>query len=38
MDFMRVFNALQRNIVGLDKPEDPHWGHGQAQFHHLVGG
>jgi Zn-dependent oligopeptidase len=38
MDITREFNALQRQIVGLDKPEEEAWGHGQANFSHLIGG
>lgn len=38
MDFTSEFNALQKEIVGLGEPDNPHWGHGEAHFQHLIGG
>lgn len=38
MNITHEFNGLQRQIVGLDEPEDEEWGHGHAHFSHLIGG
>lgn len=38
MNITAEFNKLQREIVGLNEPEDEEWGHGHAHFSHLVGG
>lgn len=38
MDITHEFNRSQRQIVGLDEPEDEAWGHGHAHFSHLIGG
>lgn len=38
MNITTEFNKLQRDIVGLDEPDDGEWGHGYAHFSHLIGG
>lgn len=37
MNISVEFNSLQKQIVGLDAPDDNEWGHGEANFGHLLG-
>lgn len=37
MNMSVEFNSLQKQIVGLDAPNDNEWGHGEVNFSHLLG-